>query len=58
MRMGNYMCTGLILLFVMAARSQQVGIRHLTVVPTNFEPGIEAESTDADTDSNSETGSE
>lgn len=57
MRMGNYMWVGPIVVVVMAARSQQVGIRHLTVVPTNFEPGIEAESTD-DTDSNSETGSE
>ncbi|MEF8771257.1 hypothetical protein [Halodesulfurarchaeum sp.] len=39
----------------MAARSPQVGIRHLTVVPTNFEPGIEAESADDESDSDSET---
>jgi hypothetical protein len=55
MRMGNYMRVHRIDIIVMAARSPQVGIRHLTVVPTNFEPGIEAERADDESDSNSET---
>ncbi len=42
----------------MAARSPRVGIRHLTVVPTNFEPGIEPEHEADETDSNSETAGE
>jgi hypothetical protein len=39
----------------MAARTPRVGIRHLTVVPTNFDPGIEPEPADRDGDSNGET---
>ncbi|MDZ7849315.1 MAG: hypothetical protein U5K70_00365 [Halodesulfurarchaeum sp.] len=39
----------------MAARTTRVGIRHLTVVPANFEPGIESERADDEADSNFET---
>lgn len=38
MRMGNYMRVGAIPISVMAATDSRPGMRHLTVVPTNFEP--------------------
>jgi hypothetical protein len=41
MRMGNFMCLARIVLVVMAATPSRPGIRHVTVVPTNFESGTE-----------------
>lgn len=41
MRMGNFMCRARIVLIVMAATSSRPGIRHVTVVPTNFESDTE-----------------
>ncbi len=43
MRMGNFMRVGSIPIFVMAAIDSRPGIRHLTVVPTNFEPPVDRE---------------
>ena len=37
MRMGNFMCPRRIVGIVMVATEPRFGIRHLTVVPTNFE---------------------
>ena len=58
MRMGNFMCPYRIALIVMAARSTRGGIQHLTVVPTNFEPGLESDSEEDPSESNSETSSQ
>ncbi len=55
MRMGNFMRGHHIDRTVMAARSTRAGIRHLTVVPANFEPGPDHDPDAEDTDSNGET---
>ena len=41
MRMGNYLCVECYHRTVMAATQPTFGIRHLTVVPTNFDPAGE-----------------
>jgi len=46
MRMGNYFRGCAVLPSVMAASHSQFGVRHVTVVPTNFQP---ADSDDEDT---------
>ena len=43
MRMGNFMCLGCIPRIVMAVKESRMGIRHVTVVPTNFEPAPDPE---------------
>ena len=48
MRMGNFMCPGNILKNVMAATESRMGIRHVTVVPTNFEPPVDLDSLEDD----------
>ncbi len=45
MRMGNFMCSGPIGDIVMAVKDSRMGIHHLTVVPTNFDPSPDREST-------------
>jgi len=42
MSMGNYLREEDVSSDVMAARTQPVGIAHLTVVPSNFEPETDA----------------
>ena len=49
MRMGNFMCLRRIAKNVMAATESRMGIRHVTVVPTNFEPPTELDA-EADED--------
>jgi len=41
MRMSNYLCVACQHKTVMAASKTTFGIRHLTVVPANFEPAGE-----------------
>lgn len=43
MRMGNYMRVDPLPRAVMATTDSGVGIRHVTVVPTNFEPDLDPE---------------
>ena len=43
MRMSNYLGVWTEKTTVMSATNSSFGIRHLTVVPTNFEPTAEAE---------------
>ena len=38
MSMGNYLSLHVLLVAVMAASNQTVGVDHVTVVPENFEP--------------------
>mgnify|MGYP006272777995 CR=1 FL=1 len=57
MRMGNFMCPGDIGLPVMAARPRRTGIRHLTVVPTNYEPPVDAEEATVETEADAEPSS-
>jgi len=57
MRMGNFMCLGGIGLFVMAARSRRAGIRHLTVVPTNYDPPVDAEEAPVEPEADTEPSS-
>ena len=53
MRMGNFMWVGPIGTLVMAAMDSRVGISHVTVVPTNFDPDLDAEAeTASDEESN------
>jgi hypothetical protein len=46
MSMGNYLCVAALLLAVVAASTQPVGLDHPTVVPENFE----REDADSDAD--------
>ena len=48
MRMGNYLRLWPDLLSVMAATESSFGMRHLTVVPTNFEPPTEGDDEEAE----------
>ena len=52
MRMGNFMWVGLIGMPVMAATDSRVGISHVTVVPTNFDPDLDADGETASEESN------
>ena len=54
MRMGNFMCPGGIGRFVMAARPRRAGIRHLTVVPANYEPPAEPDEASVDHEADAE----
>ena len=51
MRMGNYLGSGVLAPIGMSARTNSLGIRHPTVVPTNFEAATAKQSAPAaDTD--------
>ena len=54
MRMSNYLGVKLECIIVMAARESNFGMRHPTVVPTNFEPTDE-ESVDDESADDGET---
>ena len=41
----------------MAARPRRTGIRHLTVVPTNYEPPVDAEEATVETEADAEPSS-
>ncbi len=41
----------------MAARPRRAGIRHLTVVPTNYEPSVDAEEATVETEADAEPSS-
>lgn len=49
MSMGNYLRGKTVGLGVMAASNQSVGVDHPTIVPTNFEPELDADSGADDT---------
>ena len=55
MRMGNFLSETALCTVVMAARSQPIGMNHLTVVPTNFDPDADEEIDRSDSASASNT---
>ena len=50
MRMGNYLFVWRLHHTVMSASTETLGIQHLTVVPTNFEPATESSQPAVDDD--------
>jgi len=54
MRMGNYLCLWAERSVVMSATESSFGMRHLTVVPTNFEPPAEGVDEAVDGEPNSD----
>ena len=55
MRMGNFLSETALCTVVMAARSQPIGMNHLTVVPTNFDPDADEDTDRSDSVSASDT---
>lgn len=49
MSMGNYLRGKPVLLIVMAASDQSLGVDHPTIVPTNFEPDVDSASRNDET---------
>ncbi len=43
MRMGNFLSETALRIVTMAVRRQPIGMNHLTVVPTNFDPDAETD---------------
>jgi len=58
MRMGNYLSVRPETQVVMAASQSSFGIRHLTVVPTNFEPEADEAGDEAENETENETENE